>query len=293
MIRHEIALAELFDRIEKEKPGWAARADANTKAIVKAGRPTFPAIWSEIKQVYIELQGSKCAFCEKWLEDEKIEHDVEHFRPKGRVKRCVVPTSIRSAGIALRQPASGDEPGYQRLAYHPLNYVTACMTCNRILKKSYFPIAGSRQTDASDPAACAPEKPFLIYPLSDIDENPEDLIEFHGLSPEARVPSGFGRCRGLLTIWFFRLDDWRRRKELNKDRAEFLEKLLWAFRQRDRPSSSPNEIKQALQVIKRLTSKRFRHANCLRSFSRLYESDRAEAEAIYAKAADFLNSVSP
>ncbi len=292
MIRHEIAAIELYDRIEKEKPGWKTRADANTEKNLKAGRPTFPAIWSEIKQVYIALQGSKCAFCEKWLEDEKIEHDVEHFRPKGKIKRCEVPTSMKSAGITIRQPASGDEPGYLRLAYHPLNYVAACMTCNRILKKSYFPIGGSRRTDASDPATCTTEKPFLIYPLSDIDEDPEELIEFHGLSPEAKVSSGFRRCRGLVTIWFFRLDDWRRRKELNKERAEFLEKLLWALRQRDRPTSSQSEIQEATQAISRLTSKRFRHANCLRSFRRLYESDRAEAEAIYAQVPDFLERMS-
>jgi len=195
MIRHEIALDELQNRIEKEKPGWKTRADAQTEENVKAARPKFPAIWSEIKQVYIELQGSKCAFCEKWLEDEKVEHDVEHFRPKGKVKRCEVPPSVKSAGIAVRQPASGDEPGYERLAYQPLNYMAACMTCNRILKRSYFPIAGSRRTDASAPADCAAEKAFLIYPLSDIDEDPEELIEFRGLSPEARVSSGFRRCR--------------------------------------------------------------------------------------------------
>jgi len=293
MIRHAIVPADLYGRIDKEKPGWQTRADANTAKNVKTARPTFPRIWSEIKQVYISLQGSKCAFCEKWLEDEKIEHDVEHFRPKGKVKRCEVPASMKNAGIAIRQPATGDEPGYRRLAYHPLNYVAACMTCNRILKKSYFPIAGSRRTDASDPTACTAEMPFLIYPLSDIDEDPEELIEFHGLSPEARSSSGFRRCRGLVTIWFFRLDDWRRRKELNKDRAEFLEKLLWALRQRDRSTSSQSEIQEATKAIKRMTSTRFRHANCLRSFLRLYESDRAEAEAIYARVAHFLEGNSP
>ncbi len=199
---------------------------------------------------------------------------------------------MKSAGIVVRQPASGDEPGYQHLAYHPLNYVAACMTCNRILKKNYFPIAGSRRTDASDPATCTAEKPLLIYPLSDIDEDPEELIEFRGLSPEAKASSGFRRCRGLMTIWLFRLDDWRRRKELNKDRAEFLEKLFWALRQRDRPTNTRREIVEAKEAISRLTSKRFRHANCLRSFLRLYESDHAEAEVIYDKVVNFLKSIS-
>ncbi len=59
MIRHEITVAELYDRIEKEKAGWKTKADGRTQKNVAAKHPTFPPIWSEIKQVYIALQGSK------------------------------------------------------------------------------------------------------------------------------------------------------------------------------------------------------------------------------------------
>jgi hypothetical protein len=293
MVRHDITLDELRHRIEVEKPGWLAKAKKKTIALsAGTGRLRFPGIWSEIKQVYITLQGSKCAFCEKWLEDEKIEHDVEHFRPKGRVDHWPLPRKLGKAGLVVRQQTSGSEPGYSRLAYHPLNYMAACKKCNTILKKNWFPIAGKRDVNGGDPAKMANEQALLIYPISDIDDDPEQLITFHGLSPRAKVSSGFPSHRAQVTICVFQLDDWRQRKELNKDRAEFLEKLFWALRQRDTQTSTSLEINQASQAITRLTSKRFRHANCLRSFHRLYESSRGDAQAIYQEVANFLKNTS-
>ena len=70
------------------------------------------------------------------------------------------------------------------------------------------------------------ERAYLIYPISDIDEDPEVLLAFHGISPQARVKVGFPCHRALVTIHLLQLDSWRHRKELHKDRAEFLEKLL-------------------------------------------------------------------
>ena len=293
MVRHDIALDELRRRIEDEKPGWLARANKQTIALsAGTGRTRFPRLWSEIKHVYITLQGSKCAFCEKWLEDDKIEHDVEHFRPKGRVDHWPVPRQLSDVGLTVSQPATGSEPGYRRLAYHPLNYIAACQKCNRVLKKNSFPIAGTRDVNGEDPAKMKGERAYMIYPISDMDDDPEQLITFHGLSPRARESSGFPFYRAQVTIRVFRLDDWRQRKELNKDRAEFLEKLFWALRQRDAPKSTKLQVEQAAQAITRLTSKTFRHANCLRSFYRLYESSHADAETIYDEVSNFLKTAS-
>src|SRR5262249_1945903 len=142
--------------------------------------PEFQNEWSDIKPAYIDLQFSKCGFCEKPLEG-KIEQDVEHFRPKGAVVAWPVPKAlaaeIEAAGFPVTQPKAGTK-GYKSLAYPPLNYVTACKTCNSIRKKNYFPIAGRRRLGGRDPAALGDEQPYLMYPLSDIDVDPEDLIEF-------------------------------------------------------------------------------------------------------------------
>ncbi len=293
MVRFEITVAELERRIEVEAPGWIHRAGLRTAKFASGtAHASFPNLWSDIKRVYISLQGSKCAFCEKWLEDEAIEHDVEHFRPKGSVDRWPVPPKLRKAGVIVQRGSSRNEPGYARLVYHPLNYVAACKTCNTILKKNWFPVSGTRNLNGDDPAKMPSERALLIYPISDIDSDPEELIGFNGLSPKAKHSTGFPCHRALVTIQIFQLDNWRRRKELNKDRAEWLEKLYWALSQRQNPSSTRDEVRKAVSAIARLTSKKFRHANCLRSFQRLYDANSDEAKSIYKKVHRWLLSVS-
>ena len=206
MIRVSTTTAALLAAIEAHRPGWLSRAEARTEALAAAAvDPEFPSLWSEIKEVYISLQHSKCAYCEKEPEYQPIEHDVEHYRPKRDVVRWVVPRALARQGIVVNQPTHGGEPGYPLLAYNPLNYAAACKTCNSILKRTYFPIAGTRNATARDPAGMAGERPFLLYPIGDADDDPEDLIEFAGLSPQARG-TGFRKQRALVTIWLFDLN---------------------------------------------------------------------------------------
>lgn len=47
----------------------------------------------------------------------------------------------------------------------------------------------------------------MIYPIGDFDTDPEDLIAFHGASPQAKAPGGIDQHRALVTIAFFKLDD--------------------------------------------------------------------------------------
>ena len=118
------------------------------------------------------------------------------FGPKKKVARWPVPASLARQGVVVQQPARGHEPGYTFLAYHPLNYAAACKTCNSILKKNYFPIAGTRDTSNSrEPAAIAGERPYLLYPIGNLDADPEDLIEFAGLSAQAKA-SGIDDVQG-------------------------------------------------------------------------------------------------
>ena len=191
----KITKEQLEDLIEAHKPGWLKRAhDRTSKIPAPPAKPKFPELWSEIKEVYINLQGGglggKCAYCEKWLEYNVIEHDVEHFRPKGLVTRWMVPPDLESefarAGIQVKQPKTGDEPGYRYLAYQILNYATACKECNSILKLNLFPIKGTRRSEAKDPTKLKSEGAFLIYPIDDVDTAPEDLIDFSVASPRRR-----------------------------------------------------------------------------------------------------------
>ena len=83
--------------------------------------------------------------------------------------------------------------GYYRLAYHIFNYAAACKPCNSALKKNGFPIAGTYRLEADDLEALKDEEAYLIYPLGDMDEDPEELIEFHGVVPRPIAARGHRR----------------------------------------------------------------------------------------------------
>ena len=87
------------------------RARSRTKQNATSTAPAFPSLWSETKQVYIELQHSKCAFCEKPLEG-RIEQDVEHFRPKGEVSDDDPETMLEFEGWTARPKSA---TGFGRL----------------------------------------------------------------------------------------------------------------------------------------------------------------------------------
>ena len=70
-------------------------------------------------------------------------------------------------------------------------------------------IANAVPTLADHPYAAmrAAEGAFLLYPIGSLDDDPETIIEFYGLSPRPVAATGLKRQRALVTIEFFRLDD--------------------------------------------------------------------------------------
>lgn len=289
MIHLAISQAELESRIETHRPGWLARSN---KAL--ASLPASPAsshfapLWTEIKQVYIDLQHSKCCFCEKPLEG-AIEQDVEHFRPKAEVKPWPVPSALKDEGIAATpEDSTTTAPGYAWLAYHPLNYAMACKTCNSTFKKNHFPLAGTRGAVGADPAALASERPLLIYPLGDFDDAPESLIGFIGLSPVPRSASGHARHRALVTIALFRLDE---RVQLLQNRAILL-CLLFAELELLRKARSAVARAKHQTVVETLLDPGIPFTNCLRSFRELHTTDRDRAVELAEECQRYLRTKS-
>jgi len=91
MIGYPISKTKLKALIGAKSATWLTRADALTEEFRRKGKYREKStIWSEVKEIYMDLQGeSKCAYCERKLEavaHGKAEQDVEHFRPKGNVK---------------------------------------------------------------------------------------------------------------------------------------------------------------------------------------------------------------
>src|SRR5262249_17336441 len=120
-------------------------------------------IWGRVKPVYRTLQFNKCAYCEREMpasvadtdfDPGSREHDVEHFRPKGRVRKWPTPKLIKAMDLDFGNLPLGAESkkGYYLLAYQLFNYATACATCNQSLKSDYFPIAGTRDFASDDPS---------------------------------------------------------------------------------------------------------------------------------------------
>ncbi|MBS0202149.1 MAG: hypothetical protein JSS49_04555 [Planctomycetes bacterium] len=289
MIKYLVTRKKLEELIEAEKPGWLKRAADRTEQFRASGSfDEASSIWSEVKPVYMRLQGQgKCAFCEREMESVKFgkaEQDVEHFRPKGRLTAWKVPKKLKNAGIPFAAISAGTK-GYHLLPYHPFNYSVACKPCNSALKKDQFPIAGTYDLSADDPANLVQERAYLIYPIGPLDTDPETLIEFRGTSPKPVTKAGHDRNRALVTIEFFKLDD-PDRANLYRDRALIILGLFPLLQETTRGTAIQKAKAQA--TVNDFLTPRLRHLNCARSFRRLFDSEPDEAKKIYDAAINLL-----
>lgn len=215
MIRIRVTDEELRRLINFEQPEWLSKA-AQTMRGNRPGKKGKSPSWSDIKIVYSGLQSSKCAYCERKIAQsaaykptQRIQ-DVDHHRPKGAVK--VWPSAILADERkityheSLKLGGKGSS-GYYLLTHHHWNYVVACPPCNQALKRDHFPVAGTRRLDGKDPWTMKKEDPYLIFPLGDLDDDPETLIHFDGLFPRPADPdvNHHDHWRARVTIDFFDL----------------------------------------------------------------------------------------
>jgi len=293
MIRYPITPADLEQRIEAEKPGWLKRARARAKRLLSAGRyREQTSIWTEVKAVYVRLQRNKCAYCERQLtgldNGGSIEYDVEHYRPKGHVPSWP-PTTDPDPLVFSFPTGSAFPSGYYWLAYQPLNYAASCKKCNTPLKSNFFPIAGARGTVGSNSAVLSAEQPFVVYPLGDGDEDPEELLTFSGINAIPRRKNGPRWRRARVMIEFFKLND---REELFRERAYQLIGLANALVVLANQTAHPAEKDRARRTIERLQEPRGPHSSCVRAACDLYQRSPAKAQDLFQAADDYLDSLS-
>jgi len=308
MIRYDITLSDLQQRINAKDENWFHQANLRTQAFQQEGeynenlripdgkggtRGASP-IWSKIKSVYMALQHEKCAYCERQLASEefgKIEHDLEHYRPKKQAKSWIAPERLASLNNFITPPQNGKaDQGYHLLAYHPLNYCTACKTCNSALKRDEFPIEGERQTYTHSPTEMANERALLLYPIGHTDTDPETLITFHGLSPYAIHKEGFAHRRAIANIAFFELSN-PLRKALFRERAQRIV-AVYAFLTLRGAGNEGEWDEEWHAAIQSYTAAHAPHANCVRSFVKLYEHEPQEATEYFQLAKEYLGSIS-
>ena len=280
MIRYRFTEAELIadieaDDIEKgRRQSWLSKAKRLTTELKKNRAKKITSEWSEIKSVYTKRQHGKCAFCERLLgahELASVEFDVEHFRPKNAVKSWPTAEVVAQLKLPVGFPRSpGNGRGYRLLAYHHLNYASSCKTCNSRLKANFFPIAGKHEFAGVDPAKLhASEQPYLIYPLGDFDEDPEEIVSFKGpmAVPRRRPLTPHHHRRALVTIAFFRLNE--ERDDILELRAKQLEDVFTKLELIETLRPGPRR-KQIWQDVLRLVDEASHHAGCVRSLLKLY-----------------------
>jgi hypothetical protein len=213
VIRIHVSEDHLHASIEGVSPGWHAK---KKKA------------WSDVKPVYLALQSNLCAYCEAprdFVRAEVAELDaaprekdgefaVEHFRPKGATSRwpdASAKRRLEGAGVDVLAVRAGRASGYGKLRFSPWNYVASCYTCNSTLKANRFPIAGAATAPKGPDrlhieALNDRERPLLLFPLGDLDEDPEAVIGWNGVMPVPKRRRDAADARGAVTIVFFRLD---------------------------------------------------------------------------------------
>lgn len=319
MVGYPISLQDLTQLVEdfndgKPKTGnkgtvgkrWLAKAKKATDECRQAGSFVDKGnIWSEIKEVFIKHQSGKCCYCEKQLEglSGKKDYDVEHFRPKGRVRDWFADkgNALLPDFPGIAASAQAQATGYYLLAYHLRNYAAACSTCNSNLKSDYFPthldmVLGDEDASTMDAA----ELPYLIFPLADWGPKPEDLIQFEGLTALPRVekqddPRRYWQAR--VTIAFFLLNRDRPlhepvtpdnredegRENLYRMRAEALDALATAISAlEDQDDQNSPKARNYKRKIAGAVLPDQPHSNCCASFLRLWNNDRTKAIAIWS-----------
>lgn len=284
MIRYQILENDLVARINAQNKTWLTRAKARTLEYTQAKKYTFGTdFWGDIKQVYIDLQHEKCAYCETKLQGcvlaSKV-HEVEHYRPKSSIKAWATDQHWTwPLGAA-------NDAGYYKLAYHYFNYAIACTRCNSTLKSNYFPIRGVRDIHNADPRKMLGESALLLYPISDLDgDDPEDIITFDGVLAVPKQATGLAYERAATNIEFFQLNH----EDLTSRRAQELVNLWIALDSIASGVTSPAHRKMTLRIVDALCSEHSQFASCTRSFRTLFQNSPESAQKI----ADLLSQTLP
>jgi len=151
----------------------------------------------EVKQCLLAAQHNKCCYCESKFRSTSY-GDIEHYRPKGAVKR---------------EPGAKKEyPGYHWLANEWENLLVSCQICNQQHKGMLFPLRNPEARARSYYEDVSAEEPLLINPGT---QDPRKHIGFSNEEPVAYDDIG------QTTIEVLGL----RRTDLQEERLEKYKKL--------------------------------------------------------------------
>lgn len=143
----------------------AKAALAAVQAIMDAGvelaSDDFPSVWDDYKAHFLTAQHNKCAYCERYITSTG---DVDHYRPKAEVGDLQSPGDELPGllNVTGRSIPTKYKPGYWWLAYDWKNWLVACERCNRVWKRTLFPVA---EKPRPQPKQGVTETPLLLNPF--------------------------------------------------------------------------------------------------------------------------------
>ncbi len=261
---------------------WFENAAKRTASFVRHGEfEETSSIWSKTKPAFMVLQRNKCVFCERQFGNPEygtIEFDIEHFRPKSSVMEW--PDPGRHPGLSYAFPTGvASDAGHYWLAYDLLNYAASCKVCNTRFKANFFSVAGTRDKATDPPAALGSEKPFLCYPIGDLDDDPETLVTFIVTTAVPAASRGYKHRRGRIIIDFFGLNQ---REQLHRERARMI--ALCGHSLLTLAAGRGGADDRA--VLARVNASDLPHAGCLRAFHRLSMAHHATARRAFGLCRD-------
>jgi hypothetical protein len=169
---------------------WRAAAEEATSRMTSAA-DIDDRMYKGGQQKILDLFHGKCAYCEAKIVADQIKGDVEHFRPKGRVRD--------KDGNVVFVDATTPHPGYFWLAYDWTNLLPACIMCNRphrnsagetVGKSDMFPLSDESKRARKRGDDVGKEQPLLLNPYDpkvDLKQHLKfdaDLGTVSGLTPE-------------------------------------------------------------------------------------------------------------
>ncbi len=288
MVRYPIALADLNTKIDAESATWRQRADTMTaENIAEATLKHKVSVWSEIKPAYMRAQFNKCIYCERPLAGlvaGKVEQDVEHYRPKGKISAWPKANSGLSYSFSTGDPKPH---GYYWLAFSIQNYAASCKPCNSTRKSDSFPIAGTRgDATLTLKQLNTAEKPLIVFPFGDWGDDPAELFRFEGILIHPKAETGKKHRRARVTIDFFGLND---REELWEDRFRVIRSVFANVEVRqtttkaDRRAAAERAIADSISIAGP-------QALCAREFLSLLETDPDAGFQTFLAAEEFLRN---
>lgn len=296
MIQYKVDRAALISEINKESPSgawWRKAKKAFDQAVLFGTHDADKEYWSEIKEAYMRLQNHKCAYCETPMAQgrhAKIDYDVEHHRPKGKVDAWPTQEIRRRLSINYTV-ASGRVAGYPELAHHPHNYVVSCKVCNSPYKSNFFPILGtpSKNGECRIARLNSKEKPVIPLPMGDWGEDPEQILTFLGFVAIPASDDPASVLRAKVIIDFFELN---LRPDLLLGRATAIYKMYHHLCE-VKDQRVANDSAEAQRWVLNAMADSAPYSAACRAYYRLYQEDSGRAKEIARLSQSYVEKKDP